>query len=354
MLDLTTGRALAAAATIAIAGMTLTGCGSTGTSAQTSPAYNCSAPNADTMTDISIVAMPILSSASLFVGIDEGIFKKNGLNPTVEMVSSPPAGVSALMGGNADFAFTTTVNLLQAVDQGQKIKGVTAFAGIEPGYWEKMQAGEKGYTTGINALLVQKDSGIQNPGDLEGKTVAVQDPIFSTMMTKALVKAHGGDPEKVRYVIMPAADSYQAIRAGKIDAAQTAEPFIQGWEDTNLRNLSWAEVEVFHDGPMSFMVATEDYIEKNADTVARFGCAISEASAFSNKNPDRVREATARKQGVDPASLAKAVVPHYFTDTDTEGVQRVQTKMKEFNFLTSDLSLGDFLAGPALPAKDSK
>jgi ABC-type nitrate/sulfonate/bicarbonate transport systems, periplasmic components len=147
--------------------------------------YDCAAPDDSTTIDISVVAMPIVSNGAIFAGIDEGFFEKHGLNVEVSTVSSVPATIAAVQGGTTDFAFTGTIGAFQAIDQDIPLTIVAPFAGIEPGYWDKMQAGEEGYTREITALLVGPDSGIEDPGDLDGKTVAVGDARGQAELTPA-------------------------------------------------------------------------------------------------------------------------------------------------------------------------
>lgn len=338
----------------AVSALSLAACG--GTSDQpvkVASGYDCSKPDASNPKNVTIVGMPILSNGALYVGVDEGFFKKHGLNAEISMVPSPPAAASAVVGGSADFAFGTTMGLLQAVEQGQNLRGVAPFAGIEPGFYDKMKAGEPGYETGINALLVQDDSDLKSPRQLEGKTVAVADAALSELLTKARIKMDGGDPSKVKFVVMTGPDAYNAVIAGKVDAAQSFQPIIQGFEQKGLRNLSWLEVEVLHDGPTSLLIASSDFVRKNQDLVARFNCAIEEAAAYSNEHPDEVRAVTAREQKIDPVTLEHALVPYFYTEIDTEGVERIEDLMVDNGFLRKHLPLDDVLVTVEGTGKDS-
>lgn len=328
---------------------TLSGCGSSGASGGTaSSTYDCTKPDAGSMTEISVAALPILTNGALYTGMDQGFFEKHGLKPEIELVTSAQGAIASLVGGNVDFAFTTTANMLSAIDQGQAIRGVAPFAGIEPGYYEKMQAGEDGYTSGINGLLVQDDTGIDSPKDLEGKTVAVQDPAFTKLMVQWVIKDDGGDPGKVNYVLMPANDAYPALQAGKVDATYSYEPLMSGFEKKGLRNLSWLEVDVFHDGPMSYMAAGNKYIDAHPDVAARFACAIEESDRYANEHPDQVRAAIAREQNVDPDTYAAQKVSWFFDQPDLESLDRVQDVMLEFGQLKKKRLAKDLMAAPVL------
>jgi NitT/TauT family transport system substrate-binding protein len=333
------------ASCLALMGVAGCGSGSSDNEVRASSGYDCSQPNSDTMTDVKLAGMPILSNSAIFAAIDAGIFQKNGLKPTVEMVASGPAAIAGLMGGSVDFAFAPTVNLVQAVDQGQPLRGVAPFAGVEPGFSDKMAAGRKGYESGINALLVQGNSGLGSAKDLEGKTVAITDAAFSKVLVSTWIRAHGGDPAKVRFVILAPPDAYAALKAGRVDAAHGVEPYIQGFEQAGIKNLGWLEVENFKQGaPMTFMVAKVGYINAHPDTVARFNCAISGAAEYGNQHPAELRAATAKQQKVAPSAFDGQLVPWFFPKLDKPGVDAVQEAMVQTGLLKNPLPLQDFLA----------
>ncbi|QLQ09947.1 MAG: ABC transporter substrate-binding protein [Nocardioidaceae bacterium] len=341
------GKNLALVMTAGMVMAVVSACGNGGSSDATTDAsseYVCSNPNADTMTDISITGMPILSNSVLFAGADEGIFEKHGLKPKFEMVASPAASVSSLAGGNSDFAWVTTINLLQAIEQGQKIRAVAPHAGVEPGFYDKMAAGEAGYERGINALLVPDGSDIKEPADLAGKNVAVADPAFSQVLASSFIDMHGGNSQDVNFVIMAPADAYAALLANKVDAAHSIEPFTMSYEDDGLRNLGWLEVENFKEGAlMSFMVASEDYVAGNADTVERLRCAMAEVTEFGNTHHDELRAVTAREQKTEPDAFDNSLVPYFFTSLENGNLDQVQNLMVKYGLLKAALPMEDFL-----------
>jgi NitT/TauT family transport system substrate-binding protein len=302
--------------------------------------YDCSKPDRTERTNVSLTAMPLVSNGALYAGIDQGFFKKHGLNPKISTVSTIPATISAVQGGTADFAFTGNISTFQALAGNIKVSIVAPFAGLAPGYWDKMQAGVKGYTREINALLVAPKSPIKTPGDLTGKTVAVTDAKGqSELITRYVIKAHDGDPDKVKFVVMSFADSVNALMAGKVDAAYSTEPSMTKAERAGYRIISWPGPEALHEGPTSSMIASNDFIVKHPETVARFNCAMREANAYGNTHHDVVRRTIAREQGVPPASLANAVVPHYFTTMDVAGLKRFADITESFGFIRKSLDM---------------
>lgn len=307
--------------------------------------YDCSEPNSDSMTEITVAAMPIMTNMALYAGIDAGLFKKHGLAPTIEIVSASPATIAAVVGGSAQFGYSVASNFMQAFDQGQRIQGVAPFAGVEPGFVEKMEAGEPGYEKGVNALLTSEE--ISTPKDLEGKTVAVRDPIWSQMLVSEFLDANGVDVEQVEMVTLDPAAGYNALLAGQVDAAQSLEPFIAGWENEPVANLGWMELEVFGEGTNSLFFTSEEFAEQDPETVARFACAIAESSAFGNENHDKVRDAMAREQKVDRASIEDDLVPYFFTELTPADFDRVASLMYKWGSLTTELQFEDYFAAPA-------
>jgi NitT/TauT family transport system substrate-binding protein len=331
----------------------------TGAQAQSSPSeaqaamaavqYSCARPNAGSMAKISVAALPIVSNAAMFAADDRGIFAKHGLSVKFTMLGSLPPTISAVQGGAVDFAFTGTFNVFQAAERGIDLAFVAPFAGMAPGYWKKMQAGEPGYTREITAILVSGGSGIDNPGGLEGKILALPDSKGQFDLTaRAVIRKHGGDPAKVKYVVMNYTDSINALMAGQVDAALSIDPQIQKAEAAGYKIISWPGVEALEEGPTSAIVATRAFIAKNPETVARMNCVMREAAALAQSDPDLLRRATAERQKVDPSILAKSVVPYFYSSIDVAGLQRFYKIQTEAGFVTGKLDINTLVIPQAL------
>lgn len=316
----------------------------TAESASSASAYRCEAPNADTMTDIKIAALPILTTGALYAGIDEGYFAENGLNPTIETVSTLPASIAAVQGGATEFAFAGTFSLMQAWQNGVPLQIVAPWAGIAPGYADKMEAGTEGYETEVTALLTMADSGLDSPGDLDGKTVAVSDAQGQAELTvRAVIDANGGDSDSVNYTVLSPADGYNALLAGQVDAAYSLVPIINTAEEDGAQVISWPNVEVLKEGPTSVMVASDQYIEENPETVARYNCAIRLTAANAKENPDDVRAALAKALDVAPDTYDSSVVAYFYEDVDITALTRFEELMIDYGYLSGPLDLESFV-----------
>ncbi|HEV7247267.1 MAG TPA: ABC transporter substrate-binding protein [Shinella sp.] len=311
--------------------------------------YSCARPDAGSTTKISVAALPIVSNAAMFAAADLGIFAKHGLSVEFTMLGSLPPTISAVQGGAVDFAFTGTFNVFQAAERGIDLVFVAPFAGMAPGYWDKMQAGEAGYTREITAILVAEGSGIDNPGDLEGKVLALPDRKGQFDLTaRAVIRKHGGDPEKVKYVVMNYTDSINALMAGQVDAALSIDPQIRTAEAAGYKIISWPGVEALKEGPTSAIVSTGAFIANNPETVARMNCVIREAAALALSDPDLLRKTTAERQKVDPSTLANSVVPYFYSSIDIAGLQRFYEIQTEEGFVTGSLAINKLVIPQAL------
>lgn len=339
------------------AALTLSACATGGSSTSVNDAmksvkYDCAKPDNAKPTKVTLTSMPIVSNGAFYLGIDRGFFAKHGIEVKVTTVDSVPATVSAVQGGTTDFAFTSSIAAFQALDKKIKLTVVAPFAGIAPGYWAKMQAGETGYTREVTALMVAPSSGIKNPGDLEGKTVAVGDVKGPwDLATRYVITKHGGDPSKVKFVLMPAPDATNALMAGKVDAAYTTDPFLHQAEEKGFEVLSWAGVETFHEGPTSLVISPNNYVSEHPDTTARFACAVKESTAYANGNPDEVREALATAQGVDPATLKTATVPYFYSEIDLPGLERFEKLSEQFDIVAHPVDIKSAIIPQALVAE---
>lgn len=324
--------------------LSLSACGGSGAPEAAAPAevdYDCANPTeADSPIPVTFAANAIVSNGAVYAGLKEGFFEDHGIELEIQPVANVAAAISSVQGGTTDFGFATSVSIFQAIDSGIPVSIVAPFAGIAPDYYDKMKAGEEGYTTEVTALVAAPDSGIETPGDLEGKTVAVADAKGqSELTTRYVIREAGADPDAVEYTVMSFPDSLNAFKAGQVDAIFSVDPFLKQATEAGGEIISWPGVETFHEGPTSAIISSNDFIESNPDTVARFTCAIQASNNFSNENQDAVRAATAEAQDVDPATLAEATVPYFYATADVEGLKRFSSIMHEFGFINEEIDI---------------
>src|SRR5215471_3202341 len=167
-------------------------------------------------TQLTVGALPVVDDAPLFIAIQKGYFKQQGLTIKPEIIAQSTLAIPDMLHGTVDLVGTGNyVSFFQA--QGTfSIKVLSAGAACKHGSF---------------SILAMPKSGITGPAGLAGKTIAVNlTNNIQTLMTNADLKAAGVDPASVKYVVVPFPDMAAALKAGRVDAISVVEPFLTGAE----------------------------------------------------------------------------------------------------------------------------
>src|SRR4029434_576243 len=158
--------------------------------------------------------MKIVDNAAMFVAMEKGFFKTEGL----ELETVPMAGgaviVQGVTSGDLQIGWTNVISLYQAHVEGFDFKLIAGGATNVKGKNES------------HAIEVLKTSPIKGAKDLEGKTVAVNTlNNIVHLMAMACVDKSGGTSSKIKFVEIPFPQMEPALVAGKVDAISVQEPF---------------------------------------------------------------------------------------------------------------------------------
>src|SRR5918992_2470115 len=158
--------------------------------------------------------MKIVDNAAMFVAMEKGFFKAEGL----ELETVPLAGgaliVQGVTSGDLQIGWTNVISLYQAHVEGFDFKFVAGGATNVKG------------TNETHAIEVLKTSPIVRAKDLEGKTVAVNTlNNIVHLMAMAWLDKNGANSSKVKFVELPFPNMEAALAAGKVDAISVQEPF---------------------------------------------------------------------------------------------------------------------------------
>jgi NitT/TauT family transport system substrate-binding protein len=188
----------------------LTGCGSS------SGATTSSGPEKP---HITVAALPIIANAPVYIAQQESLFRCQGLDVTLEPVTQSTAAIADLLHGSVDvITGANFVSFFRA-----QARGVLSL---------KILANEASCTPNANEVVVLPHSSIRRPGQLVGKTIAVN--ILSdiqTMTANEVLRANDVDPSRIHYVVVPFPSMAAALAAHRIDADYEVEPFLSEAED---------------------------------------------------------------------------------------------------------------------------
>lgn len=235
------------------------------------------AQDGGTLTKLKVLAPPV-AYQSLYIGVNEGIFEKHGLEVEITMGVTASEAIPLVLSDQYQIAATSLLPLAQAVQQGVPIKAIAsatnALTDVED----------------MGGLLVPPGSEIASPANLAGKTIAVNG--LNTQMQLAILEsatAAGVEPSRLSFVNVPFNSMAQVALSGNVDAIYSLDLFrhnaiSEGFTEieqsirVHFPNISWA-----------VMIATDTFIEQQPEVAKRFIAAIGEASAFANENPDTIR-----------------------------------------------------------------
>jgi NitT/TauT family transport system substrate-binding protein len=268
--------------------------------------------------------MKIVDNAAMFVAMEKGFFKAEGL----ELETVPMAGgaviVQGVTSGDLQFGWTNVISLYQAYVEGFDFKLIAGGATNVRGSNE------------THAIVVGKDSPIKSAKDLEGKTVAVNTlNNIVHLMAMAWVDKNGGTSSKIKFVEIPFPQMEPALVAGKVDAISVQEPFAAvaaRKPETRVLSNPWGDVAP------KFLIASwfasEKWIQKNKSTAQAFVRAINRGIDAIHADKDGARAVMIKWAGLNPDMVGKIGLPLFEKAVNEKDVQATIDLTVKYKFIT--------------------
>jgi NitT/TauT family transport system substrate-binding protein len=298
--------------------------------------------SAQSLTKLRVGTIPIVDSAPLFIGIDKGYFKDEG----IEIDTTPAPGGAALLpsvaAGQFQVAFSNTTSTLLAIGEGLPFKFVTA--GCSTGAKEPDLAG----------LVVRKDPPIKSGTDLEGKRVAVNNRNnIMWLRSASWIDKTGGHSERVTFVEIPFPQMVDALVGGQVDAAMVNEPFLSAGLQTHkdkVQVLSWPMSDTAPNGVVSEYVATSSWLDKNAKSAEGFARGLGRGVAWVRQNqgsPEWERLVSSYTK-LPPERLRGIALPVYDSVIDPKKIQDMIALLQRYKVLDAPLKADALIYPTAL------
>ena len=237
--------------------------------------------------------------ASAMIAVDEGLFKKHGLDAEMVLIGINSNIPAALMSESIQIGGPTSTVFLQAADGGLDLVAIAGATVMSP-------VSNKNVTA-----FVRNGITITEPKDFVGKKVGAPGlgAFLHVLFVKWLVEK-GVDPKSVNFVEVTFPTMPDIIKSGGVDAVLTAEPFVTRMLNAKLGSVgaNYA-AELGRSEPIIFYGASRDWAEKNPDTVAKFRAAIAEAAVIVNTDRDKASTSIS-KFTKQPIELVKATPPN--------------------------------------------
>ncbi len=284
---------------VAIAATVVAGCGSSEEESSSGPPK------------LRVATIGVSGAAAMVLGVNKGIFTEAGLDVQV-VPAEAPAVIPSVVGGQAEIGFLNAPAVLLARSNGVPVTTVSSTSSnpADP-------------ADNFIQLQVAADSPIRSPKDLEGKTIAV-DTLYQLpdVSIRNALQASGVDVSKVKFTELPFASMPDALKTGKVDATNPAEPFVALGLAGGARNLLSDSVGQTTTMPQSVFLSSEKYVKSNRETVDKFRAALTKACEYAQAHPDELRAVLPTYTKVPAALAGQIKVPVYTTAADAAGWQK--------------------------------
>ena len=237
--------------------------------------------------------------ASAMVAIDEGIFKKHGLEAEMVLIGINSNIPAAILSNSIQIGGPTSTVFLQAVDGGLDLVAIGGATVMSP------------VTNNNVAAFVRKGITINEPKDFIGKKVGAPGlgAFLHVLFVKWLVEK-GVDPKKVNFVEVTFPTMMDIVKSGSVDAVLTGEPFVTRMTNAGLGTVGARyAAELGRTEPIIFYAASREWAEKNAETVKKFRAAIAEAAPIVNNDREKA-SVSISKFTKQPLELVNATPPN--------------------------------------------
>jgi NitT/TauT family transport system substrate-binding protein len=281
------------------------------------------------LTQLTVGVLPIVDTAAIWLGVDEGIFEDHGLDVELELAQGGAAVVPAVVSGEYQFGFSNVASLLVANSQGLPLKIVA------PG---NFSTGDP--ESDIGAVLTMPDSGIESPADLAGKNVAVNTlNNIGDVTVSEVVEQAGGDPEEISFVEMGFPDMPAALAGGQVDAAWILEPFRTIAMDQGAEVVTHNFADVDPEMMIAAYFTTAEYAESEPEIYESFTAGMKESLTFAEENPDAARAILSTYTEIDPAVQEKMVMPRFSPEVNADSVQQLADLALKYGLVTEDVDV---------------
>jgi NitT/TauT family transport system substrate-binding protein len=285
------------------------------------------------LTPITVGVIPIVDTAPIWLGVDKGFFKDEGLDVTVQVTSGGAAAVPGVVSGTYDFAFGNLVSVMVAQDKGLDLRYVAN---------GNSTAGDPDF----GAVIVNPDSPIKSPKDLSGKTVSVNNlQNIGDTTIRTVVDADGGDGASVKFVEVGFPDAEAALTNKQVDAAWILDPFFHGALDHGARLVTYNFSDFDPNLDIAGYFTLGKTITEKPDLVKHFVAAMNKSLEYADANHDEVKRIVTTYTKMTMDQLDDIVIPKYNVDFNKEADQKLADAALKYGTIAKPLDVSTILPG---------
>lgn len=269
-------------------------------------------------TSITVGYFPLVHTATAVHAAETGIFEDAGLDVELEQTGGGAQTLPSLIAGEYDIIYGNYTSAVLSAQQGLPVRII---AGNDVGAED-------------HGIMVNEDSPLEAPADLEGQTVAVNNlENIGTVAVKSIVEEAGVDPSTVDLVEMPYPDMQAALDRGDVDAIWQVEPFKAsslGGGDRQLFQLFSGPVE---DMPVAGWQTTAQFTQENPEVVAAFQEALATSADELQGDRERLVELVPTYTEVPAEVVEQVALPRWDASINVEQLTKMSDLMLEYGII---------------------
>jgi NitT/TauT family transport system substrate-binding protein len=222
------------------------------------------------LTPIKVAILPLEPTAQAMYAKQRAMFRKQGLDAELKMLSDPSQVLGALLSGQVQFAGTHVGLAAKLKSDKAPIQVVAAGAVYNPKKPTSLLVSAKGKT-------------IAGPRALVGKTVAIDfQNTIADLGVKKWLQRNGVDPKDVKFSYIAFPLMLGPLVEGTVDAAFLPEPYLtQALQQGSRRVANPFQAVCTKACQLTFWIARAD-VDENVS--ARFRNAIQNAAVWANQD----------------------------------------------------------------------
>ncbi|MGO9737683.1 MAG: ABC transporter substrate-binding protein [Desulfomonilaceae bacterium] len=272
---------------------------------------------------VSSIRMAVLQNdihhLPLWVALDEGFFKEQGLNVEIAGIfRSGPEIMSAFSAGSLDMAYVGEAPTVTAVANGTANVAILAQVNTEG-----------------SAIVVGKNSSIRTISDLKGKQVAI--PGYSTVQDLLLSKALGEsglDPKQVKIIVIKPPEMIGALRTDQIDAFISWEPYPAQAICMGIGKMLASSAEIWKDHPCCVLVVDRRFAQANGEKMNKALKAHRKAVDFIRDKPAEAARIAIKYTGMDELTAKRAIGNvKYVSSLNVEGLKEYVNYLRGLGYI---------------------
>jgi NitT/TauT family transport system substrate-binding protein len=282
------------------------------------------------LTRIDVGVLPIIDDAPVFIALQHGLFRAQGLDVTPVVLASGEASTQQLLSGKLQFAFSNYVTTILAASQGAKLRIVADGAQTLPG---------------TNVLMIEKNSAIRGVQDLHGKTIAVNAlGNIGSLMVDSTLRTYGVPVNSVKFKVIGFPQMAAALQNHSVDSAWMSEPFItQSGEQIGAEELADTASGPMTNFPIAGYEALLGYAQQHSSVVAAVQRAIVQAQALAATRSVVEQALPTYISGMASRLDAAVHLDSYPTSLSQVRLQRVADAMLEAGMLRHPFGIRQLL-----------